>query len=319
MKTTILKKALPILFYVLVAAFLVIYLNSIDFSKFKNIHPDLNFLIAAGILGLAGRYWAVVDWLIILETLGAKNLNKHKTQLIYVFAKAWMGRYIPGTAPWILGKIYFAGQLGINKSKLAVSSLLESGLQIVATTAVAFVLLLFSHRFGAVDQQYKILMIIVLAGLVIAVLPPVFNSLMSFGYKLISKKILATEHLASGRTIVLGTAAYAVSALLMGLSTFFVAKAIYPGLNYQYLLFVVGADNLSGVAGMLAIFVPSGIGVRDGIFLALLSIIMPTETAFVITVATRLLHVILDVLFFGLAGLTKQVFDHYKIGGENII
>lgn len=299
-----LKKYLPVLFYILIIVFLVIYLNSIDFSKFKDIHFAWIYLLAASVIGLGARYWAVLTWLVILKSLGAQHFMRHLRSLTYVFAKSWMGRYIPGTAPWILGKIYFASKLGISKNKLAISSLLEGGLQITVTLATSFVILLFDSRFGKINTELKVVFLIILAACIVAVLPPVFNRLISIAYRLVRKKTLNREHLASGGTIVRGSIVYVIAALLSGLSIFLVAKGVYPSLGYNDLLFVMGVANLSGAAGMLAIFVPSGIGVRDGIFLALMSAIMPTELALLVTVVSRLWNVVLDIVFFGFSKLT---------------
>lgn len=303
MNKTNLKKYVPLGFYVLIIIFLGVYLNSIDFSKFRDVHFVWGYLLVASVIGLMFRYWAVLTWLVILKSLGAESFKRHLRELTYVFAKSWMGRYIPGTAPWILGKIYFAAKLGISKKKLGVSSLLEGGLQIAVSLVVGFALLLLDSRFNVINFKLKIVLIIMLVGCVIAVLPPVFNRLVLLAYKLIRKKTLAREHLASNRTIASGSAVYVVAAILNGLSVFFITKSIYPSLAYHDVSFVIGAASLSGAAGMLAIFVPSGIGVRDGIFLALMSLVMPTELALVATIASRLWGVVLDIIFFGLSKL----------------
>lgn len=54
---------------------------------------------------------------------------------------------------------------------------------------------------------------------------------------------------------------------------------------------------------MLAIFAPSGIGVREGIQLVLFSLIMPKELALAVTIITRLWSVGMDFVFFGLSRL----------------
>lgn len=68
----------------------------------------------------------------------------------------------------------------------------------------------------------------------------------------------------------------------------------------------MGAFNLAGAIGMLAIAVPSGLGVRDGIQLILLGVIMPPEIALAITVAARLWSLLIDVLFFVIAAVLHR-------------
>lgn len=303
MKQRVLKfigKAIPYVFYTLLIAFLVIYISKIDFAQFKNIQFAWHFVIIASLLGLAMRFWQIFIWFTLLKGLGAKDLHKSTRQLIYVYAKSWLGRYIPGTAPWILGKIYFASKHGIAKSKLAVSSLLEGALQVSVVMIVAFAILIFDPRLNVVSGGIKLLIVAVLVGCILAIWPPIFNRLLAVAYKLIRKKVIDTADLASNKTVIKGALLYIVGALLSGTALFFIAKAVYPELGYSDMLFVVGVSNLAGALGMLAIFAPSGIGVREGILLALLSIVMPTEFALLVTVTSRLWDVALDGIFFAI-------------------
>lgn len=296
-------KIIPLTFYGLLLLFLYLYLRSIDFSQLDNVRIDWRYMSVAVILGLAARYWGAFIWFVILAGLGAKDL-KDKTQLVYVYAKAWMGRYIPGTAPWILGKIYFASQHGISKNKLAVSSLLEGGLQILVTMTLASLILIADSRLDVISGTMKLLMGgIVIVG-VIAVIPAVFNRLISLAYRIIRKKTFDKEHFANSRVILTGASLYVVGAIINGFSLFFIAKAVYPALDYSDMLFVIGTGSLAGAVSMLVVFAPSGIGVREGIQLVLLSLIMPTELALIVVVFTRVIGILMDVAFWALARAT---------------
>ncbi|HSX42966.1 MAG TPA: lysylphosphatidylglycerol synthase domain-containing protein [Candidatus Saccharimonadales bacterium] len=302
-------KSIAPIFYALLVLFLALYLHSIDFAKLR--HLDLNwwYLVLASVLALITRYMGTYIWFVILRTLGARDLHLQK-QLIYVYAKAWMGRYIPGTAPWILGKIYFASQHGISKQKLGVSSLLEGGLQIVTMLVFALALLVFDKRLDVLSVSFKALMIGVAVAGIIILIPAIFNRLITLAYKLLRHKELPAEHLATPRTILSGSSLYLVTAVVNGLSLFFIAKGVDPGLSYGNIAFAMGAASLAGAASMLALFAPSGLGVREGIQLVLFALIMPKELALAVTVITRLWSVGVDVLFFALSKLiagTPQV------------
>lgn len=297
---TIAGRIIPFVFYVLLLLFLVLYLRSVNFDRLVHIHYAWGYLLLASILALIKNYLGTFTWFVILRSLGASQLHIRK-QLIYVYAKAWMGRYIPGTAPWILGKIYFASQHGISKQKLAVSSLLEGGLQIVTLLVFSLALLIFDSRLDILGGGFKLLMVgVALAGIII-LLPPVFNRLVSTAYRIIRHKTLEAEHQASSQTIFRGAALYLVDAVINGASLFFIAKGIDPALSYSNMVFATGAASLAGAASMLAIFAPSGLGVREGIQLVLFSLIMPKELAVAVTVATRLWTVGVDVVFFALS------------------
>lgn len=298
-------KSIGPIFYILLIIFLAIYIQRLDWSELSGLQISWLYVTIATLLAVAFRYWGAFIWLAILRTLGAVGLRKNLFQLLYVYAKSWLGRYIPGTAPWILGKIYFASKLGVSKNKLAVSSLLEGGLQIIVTLVIAIAILLLDPRVdNVISSELKLLMLIALAGGIVAVLPPIYNRFISLAYKLLKKKTFPAEHKAASSTILQGTGLYVVGAILGGLSFFFIAKAVYAPLSYSDLLFVFGASNLASAASMLAVFAPSGLGVREGIQVALLALIMPVEFALLIAVVTRLWSVAVDLVFFVLAQLT---------------
>lgn len=267
-------------------------------------------MLLAVAFGILSRYFSAIIWLVVLNGLGATNLIKNLGQLLYIYAKSWMGRYIPGTAPWILGKIHFASKFEISKKKLAIGSLLEGAIEIVAVMAFSFVILIFDRRLNTIDTSIKLMMGISIVILLILLIPKVFNSLAAKAYLFLRKERLESEHLANGDLILKASTMYIVSAIINGISLFFIAKSVYPGLGYHTLVYVMSVGNLAGAVGMLAIFVPSGIGVRDGLQLVLLTAIMPKEVALLITVVTRLLGVVMDLLFFGLSYTTRS---HLKI------
>jgi uncharacterized membrane protein YbhN (UPF0104 family) len=301
------SRLIPIAFYLLLAIFLVVYISHIDLSKLHNAHIAWFFVLIASALGLAARFWQIFIWFNLLTNLGAKHLQAHTRQLAYVYAKSWLGRYIPGTAPWILGKIYFASRHGIAKSKLAVSSLLEGALQIAIVMAVAFTILLFDARLNIINESIKLVMIGMLIACLVSIWPPIFNRLIGLAHHLIRKKPISRDDLASHKTILQGALLYIVSALLSGTALFFIAKAVYPALGYDNLLFVLGVSNLAGALGMLAIFAPSGLGVREGILLSLLSLVMPPEFALLVTVVSRLWDVAMDGIFFSLTKIGSHI------------
>lgn len=295
-------KLIPAAFYILLIVFFVLYIRSINFATLRGAQFNWWYISISIILGLVFRYFGTYIWIVILRGLGAKGI-KYSVSLVYIYAKSWLGRYIPGTAPWILGKIYFASQHGIDKNKLAVSSLLEGALQIVAQLVLSFALLIFDTRLNKVGADLKILMTVVLIGCIICLIPPVFNFLVAFAYKIIRHKALDREHYANTRTILSGAGLYLIAAVINGLSLYYIAKGVYGPLDYTQILFIMGVGTFAGAAGMIAIFVPSGIGVRDGIQLTLLSLIMPASFALVITVFTRIISIVTDIAFFAIAKL----------------
>lgn len=297
MLIAILRKYGGVIFYVLLAVFFIMYIRSLDLSKLDINTINPGYLILSGAAALGFRFWGAYIWVIILRGLGAKNLRL-SWPLLFVYAKSWMARYIPGTAPWILSKIYFASKHGISKNKLAVSSLLEAALQIVSLLAFSLFILAIDTHTIKINDTTKILLWICLAGLIILLYPRIFNFFISIAYRITKRKSFSREHYVNNKTVIKGIVLYLIGSVINGVGMFFIAKAVYEPLAYDQLLFVIGAGSLAGSLGMLAIFAPSGIGVRDGIQLALLSLIIPQEYALIVVIATRIWDVVIDVVFY---------------------
>jgi hypothetical protein len=298
-----LRPALTTAFYVLLVAGLAYYLTTIRWSRLAALQIDLwhllGFLAIALVLALGFRYWQTFIWITVLRNLGARDVRM-TPELIDVYSKSWLGRYIPGTAPWILGKIYFASQHGLTKSKLAVGSLLEAAIQIVVLFVTSSIFLLLDPSLDVLGSQLRLLMCLVIVAGVIVLLPPVFNRIMNLALRILRRPPLAHEDRANLRTILVAGSQYVLGAVLSGASLYFVAAAIDANLDWTNFLFVLAASNLAGAVSMIAVFAPGGIGVRDGIQILLFNTIMPQAISFGVSVVTRIWAFAIDLLFFAL-------------------
>lgn len=299
------KFATPV-FLVVVIVFFALYLRSVDFSKITHMRVDWPMIALATLISLGFRYWGVFIWRTILKALGAKELPRFAI-LSDVYAKAWMGRYIPGTVTWIAGKIYIASKVGISKSRLAVSSLLEGGMQIIAVMAVSMLLLGFDPRLDVISWQIKIAMVVLGCVFLLFLSPPVFNRLLRWAHKLIKKQEPGHELRINKSAMLRSFFLYAVGTFIAGLSYFFLTRGLAAHTSWKDFFFIVGTFNLAGALGMIAVFAPSGIGVRDGVQLILLSAIFPKEIALAITIFSRLWSAAVDVLFYLVATFIRRL------------
>jgi len=305
-KKVVLRRSLTALFYVALAAALVIYLLNVDLSALATLSPSPVWLLISVVLALGFRFWQVYVWLTVLRGLGAKDARM-SPELVEVYAKSWLGRYIPGTAPWILGKIFFASQYGISKARLAVGSLLEGVIQIAVLLALSSLMLLFDPRLDVLGQTLRIIMIVAIVGSIVALIPPVFNFGMSLLFRILRRGKLAAENRANGKTIIIASLQYVVGALLSGASLFFVVKAVYPEVDWADTTYVMASSNLASASSMLAVFVPGGLGVREGVQLTLLSVVIPSAIALVVVVFTRLWAIAMDLVFFALGKIILAI------------
>ncbi len=291
-------------FYSFVIIFLIIYATSIDFSALNS--QKLNYFVffMATLVGISAIFWSALMWLFVLKNLGAKNLDKRA--LIYVYGKSWLGRYIPGTAPWILGKIGFASGYGIPKKKLAISSILEAIFQIIATVLVSFLLIFLSRKSIDIPVFSWVILLIGIAGSFIVIQPKVFTALVNKLMKLLKKQPIEEDNRTSLKLNIKGIALYSIGAFITGFAVFILANSITALDSYSDMLYIMGASNLAAVIGMMAIFVPSGLGVREITFVALLTVVMPVEQAVFLSIVSRLWSVLVDLLFYAIGYVTNR-------------
>jgi glycosyltransferase 2 family protein len=300
------RRLLQLGFLGLVVLFFVVFLWGIDYDVLATLDVDWPLVAAASALSLGFRYWGVLIWRTILRDLGARQLPRFRV-LADIYAKAWMARYVPGTVPWIAGKIYMARNIGVSRGRLAVASLLEGGMQVIAVTAVSTLLIGFDTRLDVVPAWLQILTVLLGFALLALLSPPVFNKVIRTVYEKIRKTPASTELRTNGRAVARSFALYGVGAFISGTSYFLFASAIVGGVSWDKYLFLVGAFNLSGAVGTAVVFAPSGLGAREGVQLVLLSAVFPKEIALVITIASRLWSAAVDVLFFLLAAAINRV------------
>jgi uncharacterized membrane protein YbhN (UPF0104 family) len=295
-----LRRFVTWLFLALVVLFLVLYLRTIDWDSVRAIRPNWWFVGIATVVSLLFRYLGVYVWRGILRDLGTTELPAFSV-MADVYATSWMGRYIPGTVTWIAGKVYMASAWGVSKSRLAVASLLEGGVQVAALTFVSFLLLGFDKRFDVLSGGAKGLLLLLGVAVLVVLIPAVFNRLFKLAFRILRRGTPHSDLHINERAVSRAFILYAIGGFLSGGSCFLIAKAAMPDLGWNTYLYVVGSFSLATVAGMAAPFAPSGLGIRDGIQLVLLTAIMPKEIALVATVFIRLWTVVADVIFFAIA------------------
>lgn len=300
-----LRVAVPALFYALLAVFLVMYLIGIDWSQLADLELTWWPLLVATVLSLAFRYLGVFIWLRLLHRLGGTGLAGQYRSLTYIYSKSWLGRYIPGAATWILGKVYFASRHGIAKSKLAVSGLLEGGLQILATLVVGIALIVFDPRTETLDPWLRWAMGGVLVVGIVVLLPPVFARVLRLAFTVLRRGAPDTQLLPGWGAMGEAAGLYIVGALITGTSYYLVAMSVYPQIDVGNALYVIGAASLASAISMLAVFAPGGLGVREGALGLLLAVIMPGPIALVLVVVLRLWSVVVDLLFFVITWLSR--------------
>jgi hypothetical protein len=300
------RRAITVAFYLAFAVFTIWYVRQLDLTSLSEITIRYGELAIATGLALLFRYCGVLIWLQVLSGLGVTT-GSGKVDLAYVYAKSWLGRYLPGKVTWIFGKIYFASEHGISKRKLAVGSVFEAALQTFVTLFLSLLLLSVDIRLDVFSPGQKAAMLLASAALLATMMPAVFNRVMALTIWTTGRQPLAPDDRVGYRTLLRGFTLYAVGFFLSGASYFFFTRAIDSSVGFEHFAFLVGVFNLAGAIGILSLFAPSGLGVREGIQLLLLPLVIPAEIALVVTVAARIWSIAVDGLFVLIAWLHRRL------------
>lgn len=82
---------------------------------------------------------------------------------------------------------------------------------------------------------------------------------------------------------------YVANWMIFGLAFLVFINAMFD-VGLRYVIYLAGSFSFASLIGMLSVFVPSGLGVREGILIFMLSQIMPVEVAIIISVSAPLVH-----------------------------
>ncbi|MBN2788946.1 MAG: flippase-like domain-containing protein [Candidatus Delongbacteria bacterium] len=271
--------------------------NIIDnFSNIKEINiSDLNygFILPALIVSVISMFIPVFAWKYLLGTLGS-DLKLSKAVRIWFISN--LGRYIPGKVWQISGLIVLSNKEGVAK-KVSSTSVIYS--QIVANLTGLFLgSLLMSQDHNNPEYYaypwfaYNIIGIAV----ILMVLPYFINNFIDYALKLLKKP--KNEFKIGYLNFSIYTSMQFMNWLIMGLS-FVIFVNIFTELSviqHPVSLFIL---PISWTAGLLAIFAPGGIGVREGIMTFYLLMFIDPAYAAVIPWIYRIWLTFFEMLLAG--------------------
>jgi uncharacterized membrane protein YbhN (UPF0104 family) len=289
------KRTLMYAFYVCLIIFLILYFKDIDFTLITNINMRWGWLIASFSVRMVGLLILPISWKI---QLGRYNQPLSMGKLYTIYAQSWLGRYIPGKVAWVGGKIFFAKQENINTHTAVVTSFLDSILQVFCTMLVAAMGFLLVGGATGINVTTLYLMYGLTLGVAVLLLPPIFNRLVAWVFKLFKKKELDKSFSIDFGTMGKSVGIVTIAKVFSGVSGALIMYAINPEMTLPVFLYAVAAASMAAAVGMAAIFAPAGIGVKEGLQLVLLSNIMPKEIALVGVTLVSVMAALGDIVFY---------------------
>jgi len=207
-----------------------------------------------------------VLWVLVLQSLGV-TVRGRVLKLLLVHVDSWTARYIPGVGS-IGAKLMSANRLSIPKSRIFASSVYENlFLQLssyLIGLTVYFSPLAFALPFLTGESNFWLVLVLFPVGLL----------LMPVAANLINKSVSRIDFpmLNFGTSIYLASV-FTVPRVLNGVAVATISLGMGQQLEINQLAVVGAAFVVAGAIGILAVFTPSGLGVREAVFIAL---VIPT-------------------------------------------
>jgi uncharacterized membrane protein YbhN (UPF0104 family) len=271
-----------------------------NWSQVKDFDWKFNYplLILSFLLQIMALCWLVQIWRWILRHSGS-TISYPGLFKIWFFAN--LGRYLPGKVWQFLGMVYMLEKRGVPKSNSVSTALLAQSLSVISGLLIAFVFLGTDLYSQFLAKKPGLVLIMAVFGLFIVTVvcyPKLLGEIINFGLGIFKREKISLD--ITSKDVIIYILTYSVSWLLFGLAFLVFIKAMaqasfdmYPG--------ITGAFAFAFNIGFLALFVPGGIGVREGILVLLLSSVFPVPIATLISLVARLWVTVAELLCFLIA------------------
>ncbi len=247
-----------------------------------------------------------VLWGVLISELANKKIGQFTAIRSHI--GAWLLKYVPGQLGAVAWKLRWGSQRGLSRSTVSLGFLYENLFLGVSSTVATIPIIVLGIGIGEGDSSMWLLLgVAVAAGFALLSWPPVLGVVIEAVAKIArrGRDESAMELLSGTRTLRLQIA-YLLPRLMNGAGFALLVASIHDVTGVE--LLVAGAAYvLAGILGILAFFVPSGIGVREAVIVVILAPFMPTPVAVVIAVNARIYATVADgVLALAFAAMGRK-------------
>jgi hypothetical protein len=234
----------------------------------------------------------VIWHLIVRRVVGRFNPGRD----ILSWAASNLGKYIPGKVFLLLGRTYYYRKLGAAAGHVALAFLLEACCSCIAALAVFAVAVLSTstdHR-----PSFATMPAVLLVIPFIALAPSALFVCAKSGSRFLPAKDVQVP--LKWTDLHVWTAAMTANWFVLGLGFYLMLLALID-VPLGLMPYVSGAFAIAGIAGVLALFAPSGIGVRESVMTLILAQVLPAGVAVVAALVARLWLTLAEALFSAVA------------------
>jgi uncharacterized membrane protein YbhN (UPF0104 family) len=253
---------------------------------------DLGWLVVGGIAGLLAMALIGANWLWILRHAGAAAPWRRGMSWFFV---GQLGKYVPGGIWPIVGQAELAHR-GATPRGAAYSS---TGMSMVATFLGAATVGAISGLIAPTDGRLVPLTIAVVLGVLFAALatPASRSALHQLARRVTKRELRLPEQ----RWFTLLVARHLPVWVLFAGMNIFAVVALGTDLDTTLVVELVYVTCISWMAGFVVVGVPGGIGVRETIFISMMTAPLGAGVAVSAAVLSRVVSILVDLLGAGVS------------------
>jgi len=245
---------------------------------------------------------SALAWRRLLKDLG---VSKRWGELSIIMSVTQLAKYIPGNVGQHIGRAAMSIRRGIPVRPYTISVLVEALLAVVAATITGVAGCALSGAGASILDRHgatRLTTIVVIACVIVLAIMLAQKTLPAVLRRFTSKDRTygAPNVLPRNRALASALISYILNYIVFGAGITIMAMLLLPGQQAQWAL-LTGSFALAWVVGFFTPGAPAGLGVREGLMLALLQFSYARPDALLIVIALRLATTLGDILCF-LAG-----------------
>ena len=288
----LLRLALQTLVIGLIFAYLAraLFANWQELARYHFTIRRGTFALATALLAAGYLYWFVLWHLLTVRMRVA--LPAGRAFAAYFYSMLW--KYVPGKVWMLAARFYFYRKEGRDPAVVSVAVVLEGFYHVAGQAALVLILSPFSA--AALPGAVRALAPVVLAVGLVLLHPRLLERILNAGLRLARRPPVRVP--LSYGDLLLFLFLYLTEYALLGLAFYFLADSLLP-LPVARIPDLALASAAGGVVSMLAIFTPSGLGVREGVFFLAVRPILPEAYAAILSLLTRVWTTLMEVVLIG--------------------
>lgn len=212
------------------------------------------------------------------------------------------GSYIPGKIWLYVIRYRFLKKHNVTETHFGTLFAIEA-VQMIGSAAVLSVI--FASQVVISNNWYIVILLGLLACIFVGLYPRIFYPVANWLYRLIRRPTIPAEQHVPYKYLLLTFGLVSGYWIILAVAFYFFAISFLPILQPHFIL-VMGAFISAYWLGLVALFAPSGLGVREGIFVYVFSTIVAGPVAIIIAVATRVWGTLNEIVWAGVGFLALR-------------